>query len=274
LGSQGRREQTLASDQDNAILFDDEADPETRRSELLPLALEVNQALDRCGFALCRGNIMASNRLWCLSATEWRRRFAAWIDQPQAEALLNATIFFDFRAIGGNHPLVEELRSWLASYARGNDRFLTLMVLNALENQPPLGLLRDFVLTRSGEHPHTVDLKISGVQPFVEAARIYALSCGVQTTHTLERIEAAGQLRGLPKQETAAWCDAFRTVQRLRLGLNTRQLADGNATHNFLDPDTLNTLDRNVLKEALRQARSLQGRLARDFALGGTNVRT
>ena len=273
LGSQGRREQTLASDQDNAILFDDEADPETRRAELLPLALEVNHALDRCGFALCRGNIMASNPLWCLSLSEWRRRFAAWIDQPQAEALLNATIFFDFRAIGGNHPLVEELRSWLATYAQGNDRFLTLMVLNALENQPPLGLLRDFVLTRSGEHPHTVDLKISGVQPFVEAARVYALSCGVQTTHTVERIEEAADARGLPKQETAAWCDAFRTVQRLRLSLNTRQLADGIAMHNFLDPDSLNVLDRNVLKEALRQARSLQSRLARDFSLGGTNVR-
>jgi len=273
LGSQGRSEQTLATDQDNAIVFDDEGDPDERRRRLLPLALEVNQALDQCGFELCRGGIMASNPSWCLSLAEWKSRFTAWIDRPDPQALLNAAIFFDFRSIAGSHPLVGELRGWLASYARGNDRFLLLMVFNAQNNEPPLGVLRDFVLLRGGEHPHTLDLKTNGVQPFVEAARIYALSSGVQATHTVERIEAAGEARGIPAQEIGAWCDAFRTIQRLRLSLNTEQRAAGTALHNFLDPDALNVLDRNVLKEALRQARSLQNRLARDFSLGGTNVR-
>ncbi|SPE34166.1 CBS signal-transduction protein (fragment) [Burkholderiales bacterium] len=273
LGSQGRCEQTLATDQDNAIVFDDEGDPEQRRRILLPLALEVNRVLDRCGFGLCRGDIMASNPNWCLSLAEWKSRFAAWIDRPDQQALLNAAIFFDFRSIAGAHPVVGELRSWLAAYAQGNDRFLLLMVLNAQNNQPPLGVLRDFVLLRRGDHPHTLDLKTNGVQPFVEAARIYALSCGVEATQTAERIEAAGRARGIPEQETAAWRDAFHAIQRLRLSLNTSQLAQGGAGHNFLDPDTLNVLDRNVLKEALRQARSLQNRLARDFSLGGTNVR-
>jgi CBS domain-containing protein len=273
MGSQGRCEQTLATDQDNAILFDDGTDPQALRRELLPLAQEVNFALDRCGFSLCRGGIMASNPEWCLSYTEWRRRFSDWIDRPQAEGLLRATIFFDFRSIGGAHPLVGELRSWLARHAQGNDRFLSLMVLQAQDNPPPLGLLRDFDLPRAGAHPHALDLKINGVQPFVEAARAYALSCGVEATHTVERLESAGRVRAIPEPETAAWCEAFRAIQRLRLGLNTRQIAEGSALHNFLDPDTLNPLERNLLRESLRQARSLQGRLARDFSLGGTSVR-
>jgi CBS domain-containing protein len=273
LGSQGRAEQTMATDQDNAIVFDDQGDPEQRRRILLPLALEVNRALDRCGFELCRGDIMASNPALCLSQAEWKARFAAWIDRPDPQALLNATIFFDFRSVTGAHPLVSELRRWLAAHAQGNDRFLMLMVLNAQNNQPPLGVLRDFVLSRGGDHPHTLDLKTNGVQPFVEAARIYALSCGVEATQTVERLLAAGQARGIPEPETAAWRDAFHVIQRLRLGLNAEQLRTGGATHNFLDPDTLNVLDRNLLKEALRQARSLQSRLARDFSLGGTSVR-
>ena len=273
LGSQGRGEQTLASDQDNAILFDVNGDPQARREALLPLAREVNAALDRCGFSLCRGDIMAGNPQWCLSFAEWSRRFSAWIDRPEAEGLLHATIFFDFRPIGGNHALVSELRSWLAHYARGHDRFLTLMVMQAQANEPPLGMLRDFSLPRGGPHPHTLDLKINGVQPFVEAARVYALSCGVEATHTIERLELAGRARGIPEPETAAWCEAFRSLQRLRLGLNTRQLGEGLAPHNFLDPDALNPLERNLLRESLRQARSLQGRLARDFSLGGTSVR-
>jgi len=213
---------------------------------------------------------MASNPKWCLSLSEWKTRFGSWIDRPEPQALLNATIFFDFRSVGPSPTLVAQLRTWLAVYAQGNDRFLLLMVFNALRNQPPLGLLRDFVLSRGGEHPHTLDLKINGVQPFVEAARIYGLSQAVEATHTVERLAAAGRARGIPAQETATWRDAFHAIQRLRLRLNIEQLAQGATAHNHLDPDTLNDLDRKVLKEALRQARSLQTRLARDFSLAGT----
>jgi len=269
-GSQGRCEQTPATDQDNAILFDDEAEPEPRRRALLPMALQVNRALDRCGFALCRGNVMASNPKWCLSHSEWRERFGSWIDRPEPQALLNAAIFFDFRAVGARHELVDRLRGWLAAYAQGNERFLLLMVFNALRNQPPLGLLRDFVLSRGGDHPHTLDLKVNGVQPFVEAARIFALAVGVEATGTLPRLLEAGRARSIPQKEVAAWCEAFETIQQLRLRLNAGQLAQGAPIHNALDPHVLSDSDRRRLKEALRQARNLQNRLASDFSLSGS----
>jgi CBS domain-containing protein len=273
LGSQGRGEQTLATDQDNAIVFSDGADPQSGRQALLPLALELNQALDRCGFALCRGEIMASNPQWCLSLAEWQARFSSWIDRPEPQALLNAAIFFDFRPVSGDPTPALRLRDWLTAHARESDRFLLLMVFNALRNAPPLGLLRDFVLERGGEHPHTLDLKVSGVQAFVEVARILALRCAVPATHTIERLAGAGQALQIPVQEVDAWRDAFNTLQRLRLRLNAHQQADGVAVHNHLDPSTLNDLDRNVLKEALRQARGLQGRLASVFSLSGTTLR-
>ena len=271
LGSQGRAEQTLATDQDNGIVFADHHDPEAQRQALLPFARKVNEALDRSGFALCRGDIMAGNPAWCLSASEWRARFAEWIDRADPLALLNAVIFFDFRPIHGNHAPALDLRAWLTAYAPDRGRFLLQLARNALDNQPPLGLVREFILATGGEHPHTLDLKINGVQPFVEAARVYALASGATATNTLERLAAAGAARNIPALEVDAWCEAFRFIQALRLRLNAAQSARGEPTHNHLNPATLNELERRILREALRQARSLQSRLARDFAVASAS---
>ena len=269
LGSAGRGEQTLATDQDNAIVFADGADPEAHRRALLPLAERVNRALDRSGYPLCRGEVMASNPRWCLAQSEWRERFAAWIDQPEPEALLNAAIFFDFRAVHGAASLVPGLRDWLAGYARDRGRFLFLMVQNALGNQPPLGFVRDFALARGGDHPGTIDLKVNGVQLFVEAARIFSLADGVTATGTLERLAGVAGVRGIPAADASAWADAFGLIQGLRLRLNAAQHARGEPLHNHLDPGALADGERRDLKQALRQARSLQARLARDFSVAG-----
>lgn len=269
LGSAGRGEQTLATDQDNAIVFADGSEPEARRRELLPLAERVNAALDRSGYPLCRGEVMAGNPRWCLTRSEWRERFAAWIERPEPEALLNAAIFFDFREVHGERHLVVGLREWLAAYARERGRFLFLMVRNALGNQPPLGLIRDFAVARGGEYPGTIDLKVNGVQLFVEAARIYGLAGGVTATNTLERLAGVAAARRVPASELDAWVDAFRVIQRLRLALNGAQHARGEALHNHLDPATLDEEERRGLKHALRQARNLQARLARDFSVPG-----
>jgi len=270
LGSAGRAEQTLATDQDNAIVFADAAGPEACRRTLLPLAERVNRALDRSGYPLCRGEVMAGNPRWCLAQAEWRDRFAAWIDRPEPEALLNAAIFFDFRAVHGERGPVAGLRDWLAGYAPDRGRFLFPMVQNALANQPPLGLVRDFALARRGEHPGTIDLKVNGVQLFVEAARIYSLADGVTATSTLDRLAGTAGVRGIPAAELDAWASGFRVIQRLRLGLNAAQHARNEPLHNHLNPAALEDEERRSLKHALRQARNLQARLARDFSVAAT----
>jgi CBS domain-containing protein len=270
LGSAGRAEQTLATDQDNAIVFADTPDPGARRRMLLPLAERVNRALDRSGYPLCRGEVMAGNPRWCLARAEWRERFAAWIDRPEPEALLNAAIFFDFRAVHGERSIVSELREWLAGYAPDRGRFLLPMVGNALGNQPPLGIIRDFAVARGGEHPDTIDLKVNGVQLFVEPARIYSLADGVAATNTLERLAGIAGVRGIAAAELDAWVAAFRVLQQLRLRLNAAQHARNEPLHNHLNPAALDDEERRGLKHALRQARNLQARLARDFSVAGT----
>ena len=271
MGSQGRAEQTLATDQDNGIILADDADRAGFRSTVLELAARVNHALDACGYPLCRGNVMAGNPECCLTASEWRSRFARWIERGDPQALLNAAIFFDFRHVHGTREPAQNLREWLAEAALDNSRFLLQLAQNALENRPPLGFLRDFELSARGQHPHTLDLKVNGVQLFVEAARIYALATGVTGTGTIERLDIGGALRRIPAAQIGEWTDSFRFIQTRRLALNVAQARRGEALHNHLDPDSLSRPERHALKNAFRQARRLQAQLARDFgaAAGG-----
>ena len=268
LGSEGRLEQTLSTDQDNGIIFEASTEQEAAelRSGFLPFAQEVNRRLDACGFPLCKGNIMAGNPQWCLSLDEWRGKFSEWIYNAEPQALLNAAIFFDFRPLYGEEALSDRLRGWLLAHTAGGPLFLRHMAQNALQCQPPLGLIRDFVYNDTKEYPHTIDLKMYGSRPFVDAARISALARGVPHTSTAQRLRAVAEKMSLARDDTAAIIDGFYFIQLLRLR-RQQQLEGPAGSANRINPDHLNELDRHILKEAFKQGRKLQQRLALEFRL-------
>jgi len=270
LGSEGRFEQTLSTDQDNALIFTvpQGMTADQVRVQLLPIARRINETLALCGFPLCRGNVMASNPQWCLSLEEWRGVFLNWIMHGTPEALLHASIFFDFRSLYGAHTLAEELRPWLAGIASDNSLFLRQMAENALRNRPPLGLVRDFVLGKE----NTLDLKLNGITPFVDAARIFSLAAGVTPTSTIQRLRQSAAALNIPVTEVDGWINAFLFIQMLRLRHHyevsvQQKVADNPALNNLIDPALLNELDRRILKEAFRQARKVQTRLALNYRL-------
>ncbi len=265
LGSEGRREQTLASDQDNALIFQSDQPAETIRNLLLPIARRINDALAACGFPLCKGEIMAGNPKWCLSHEEWRATFANWIQRADGTALLHATIFFDFRPLCGAAGLCDDLRAWLNDSIKHNRLFLKRMTENALANRPPLGLVRDFVVSSDGAQANTLDLKINGVTPFVDAARIFALYAGINESGTTARLRSAARSWNMSSSEVEAWVAAFHFIQLLRLRRQHTAQTKGEAPTNRIDPEQLNDLDRRILKEAFRQARKLQAILGRYF---------
>jgi CBS domain-containing protein len=259
LGSEGRLEQTFHTDQDNGIIFitPKGATPDAIRLALLPVAQRINAALAQCGFPLCKGGIMASNPRWCLSLEEWKNVYSDWIARGDAPVLLNASIFFDFRPLYGNFSLSAQLRAWLHDKIKDNRQFLKLMVSNALRNQPPLGVLRDFVVRKNGDK-NTLDLKLNGIAPFVDAARIFALASGSGETNTVLRLRAAGAAWQMKAEEIEAWAHSFHYIQLLRLRSQYQQAKQGVDFSNLIDPDTLNALDRRILKESFRLARKLQ----------------
>lgn len=264
-GSEGRLEQTFASDQDNGLIFmpDNESDTEEIRAALLPFAQAVNRALDSCGFMLCPGNIMAGNPSWCLSASEWRKRFGSWMEQPEPEALLNAAIFFDFRPLYGQDELADDLHQWLLPQPAQYPRFLHLMAEQALTCAPSLGWLGNFSYDGGHRYPHTIDLKNRGTRPFVDAARIWALQHGVWTANTVERLRAVGPVMKRPAADTAASVEAFDLIQRIRI---QRHLAGGEYDEiNRVNPSELTVPQRMMLKEAFKQAKLVQLRLRQQF---------
>jgi len=269
LGSEGRHEQTLATDQDNAIVFPDPSDGDFAgvRERLLPMARCVNEKLAACGFPLCKGEVMAGNLRWCLSLSEWKHIFGAWLDAASPEALLNATIFFDFRGLCGAAELSSELRAWLAPRVQGRALFLRLLAENALRNGPPLGVLKEFATAEHGGRSATLDLKINGAALFIDGARVLALALGRAETNTPERLRVVAEARGKQTSEAEAWIEAFHFVQMLRLTHQQGRLTSGQAPDNYLEPERLNALDRRILKESLRQARKLQERLRVDYSL-------
>ena len=271
LGSEGRLEQTLATDQDNALIFavegGDAGAVTAARAALLAFANEVNLGLAACGFPLCQGDIMARNPRWCLTLEEWRAVFDGWIRNSSPQALLNAAIFFDFRPIAGDASLAGTLREAVLAQTKGNAAFGRMMMENASRVRPPLGLLDRFVADRDGKYPGTLDLKAVGARPFVDAARVLSLAHALPPTGTAARLRAAAEAGALPKEEAVASVEAFHYIQGLRLRHQHLERDVPPGAENRVDPDRLNAVDRRILKAAFRQAALLQERVRMDFGL-------
>lgn len=261
-GSEGREEQTFSTDQDNGIIYlcPEAVDKDQLNLRLLDFARDVNEDLDRCGFPLCKGNIMASNPEWCLTLEEWQERFSRWVRNPDPVALLNASIFFDFRCLYGKQHLVGQLHKFLFRQTQNNSIFQRMLAANALSVSPPLGMLRDFV-TEDHEGKACIDLKKAGARLFVDVARVWALSRGIAASNTIKRLERAARLMDKSGEEIDAIIDAFNFIQMLRLRHQHLENEHGRAGDNLIQPDKLNQLDRRILKESFRQARNLQQKL-------------
>ncbi len=268
-GSEGRREQTLHTDQDNGILFEasDAAQAAEIRGKLLPIAQQINQSLALCGFTLCKGNIMASNPELCLSRAEWARRFAAFIREATPENLLGSSIYFDLRVVWGSEQGCEQLRRGILDQVGDNRLFQRMMAENALRNRPPVGRFRDFVLARKNGEKATLDLKTQGLAPFVDGARLLALVHGIEANNTLERFRQLVDKEVIDPLDGAAYEEAYHFIQQTRMQQHQLQTRENFPYSNRVDPDSLNHLDRRILRESLRQAQRLQSSLALRYQL-------
>ena len=271
-GSEGRGEQTVATDQDNGLVFDSDDAPSDRPA-WLALAREVNAALDACGYPLCQGQVMASNPECCLSPAEWQQRFDHWIEHGAPQDLLDASIHFDLRPLAGQAALAGPLRERITQQAKRWPRFLKQMADNALLQRPALNW-RGALDTQDVNGRAMLDLKQRGTAVFVGAARLFALAHGVSALGTRARLEAVAPLMHVAPSEGQAWIAAFEFLQMLRLRLQIGDasqptspavLAAAQSEPNQIDLGTLNHMDLRMLKEACRVARGLQQRIELDY---------
>jgi CBS domain-containing protein len=249
LGSEARREQTLATDQDNGLAYDG-GGPEVE-SYFAALAERMNAWLARCGYAECRAGVMARNPGWRLSRAGWIELFETWLRSPTRHHVHIAMIGLDLRAVAGPLPVERDLDALLETAPR-HQAFLARLTRAAVELRPPTGFLRELVVDRSGEHVGTLDIKAGGVGPIVNLARLHALSAGSTAKPTVDRLRAAAAHGHLSRETAAELEEAFATVSRVRLEHQAAQFERGETPDNHVDPRELAPLERRELKEAFR----------------------
>ena len=273
-GSEGRREQTLKTDQDNGLVYrDPPAGAEAASAAYFErLATAMGETLTRLGFPPCPGGFMASNSRWCQPAGVWRRYFSSWMETPQPDPVLRASLFFDLRPIGGEEEVGRTLWEWVCETAPTQTLFLRHMARAALDRHVPLGLFGGFVVERSGIHKDRLDLKARGVFPIAQAMRVYALSLGARSTNTIDRLGVAGERGIFTPAEVGELSEAYQVIARLRLTHQLACLDAGVPPDNFIKPRTLGKTDRLLLKEAFKSVAWLQRGIEERFqtaAVGG-----
>ena len=259
-GSQGRREQSGISDQDNCLILDDAAGPEDD-AYFAGFADIVTKGLARCGYYLCPGEMMASTPRWRQPLRTWKSYFAGWIRQPDPEAQMLASVMFDLRPIGGEPALFENLQAETLAMASANSIFVAHMVSNSLKHTPPLSLFRGLATARSGEHKHTLDLKLQGVVPVVDLARVYALQGRLKPVNTRARLEAAAEAGIISRSGAHDLLDAYDMIASIRLHHQAGRVRAGDRPDNFMAPAVLSDLERSHLRDAFVVVKTMQAAL-------------
>jgi CBS domain-containing protein len=267
-GSQARNEQTAKSDQDNCLVLDDTFNEAVHGDYFKAFSKFVCDGLAECGYIHCPGEMMAMTDTWRQPRRVWAEYFRKWVDQPKPKSLMLTCVFFDLRAIHGKTELLNGLRQQVVQQTKGKSLFLAHMVSNALKHRPPLGMFGQITLSRGGDHPHTIDLKHTGIVPIVDLARVYALAAGVTVANTHDRLEVSAQAGEVTEQSARDLRDALEFLGKLRIAHQARQMAQGQPPDNFLALEELSNFERSHLKDAFSVVQTLQGVLGQRYAGG------
>lgn len=277
LGSEGRQEQTLSTDQDNALVFAD--GDHSREAEVqtyfLALAEQVVSGLERCGFPRCTGDMMASNPKWCQPLRVWKEYYRKWITTRDlsAQDILISSIFFDFRTIYGPEDFLKELARSIKEAVGETRTFLPNMALRSLETRPPLGFFNRLIVEKSGEYKNKLNLKLHGFIPLVDAVRILALEQGLTKTNTLERIQGLTAKGVFPGDDGRDLYESFNLLMLLRFRHHLDQMNLGKKLDNYVNPSALTQIQRSMLKSAFKAIDRLQNQIEIRFGLTAVRQR-
>ncbi|AUH34146.1 DUF294 nucleotidyltransferase-like domain-containing protein [Paracoccus tegillarcae] len=266
-GSQGRQDQTGVSDQDNCLILEDGTDPDD--PWFTEFARIVSDGLNECGYVYCPGDMMATNPRWRQPVSVWRSYFRGWIERPDPEAQMLASVMFDLRAIGGDASLLAGLQSKTLQLASKNSIFVAHMISNSLKHRPPLGMIGGFATIRSGEHRHHIDMKHNGVVPVTDLARVYALQGRIRAVNTRTRLleaEDVGVLSGSGARDLVA---AYDLIQTLRLENQAHLVRAGRKPDNYVSPADLSDLERSHLRDAFVVVRGMQSAIGQGKGILG-----
>jgi len=254
MGSEGRREQTFKTDQDNALIY---ADPEDGHAGMAQeyftrFSQYVREALASCGYAPCTADYMASNPRWRRPLSSWKSCFLEWIAEPDVHSTEDALLFFDMRPVGGDFSLFEALAAFSRGALQDSSFFKSIFAYITIDRKPPLGFFHRFVVERTGEHKQELDIKTFGTGPIVNIARLLALEAKIEATNTVDRLSAVQTLTYFDDVLRRDLLESFELLTLLRLEHQLQQLRAVQPVSNYVNPGSLTQLQRSLLKEAFR----------------------
>ncbi|NLV96645.1 MAG: cyclic nucleotide-binding/CBS domain-containing protein [Desulfovibrionales bacterium] len=270
MGSEGRREQTFATDQDNALVMENcQVDFLERAAETYFSAFteRLIEHLIKCGFPRCPGEIMASNPQWRGTLETWKTRVTTWVSTPEPERVLASSVFFDFRGMVGHKELARNLRQHVTQICTGQDLFLRYLAADCLKSRPPLTFFKGFIVEKDGQHKNTLDIKTRGMLPFMDFARVMALYYGIRETNTLGRLDQLHQEGHISRDLYHEAREAFEFLLHVRLVHQLEQMEQGVSPDNRIDPGLLSALEKRTLREAFGVTTALHGVLREVFRL-------
>jgi CBS domain-containing protein len=257
LGSQGRKEQLLPTDQDNALVFEDV--PENQylhtKAYFLELSKKITSKLFFVGYEYCPAQMMASNPAWCLSLTEWKIQFNTWIIKPTEDAVMMCTIFFDYALIYGDQGLINKMSKSIFKSIKNYEIFLNFLGRNALRNPSPLGFFRQFLVEQDGEHKNQFDLKSRALMPLIDAARLITLSHNIKDkNNTIERFKKLAIIEPQNKDLYFSCIDSFKILLRFRVIQGIKH----NDSGRFVDLNNLSKAEKLKLKGCFKPIKDIQ----------------
>ncbi|MEW6708364.1 MAG: DUF294 nucleotidyltransferase-like domain-containing protein [Candidatus Riflebacteria bacterium] len=266
LGSAARQEQTLCTDQDNALIYEDinGQNQEMVKDFFHRLGREVCKTLAECGYKECDGNFMASNPEWCLSYSAWLNTYEKWLVTSEAQDLLHAKIFFDTRAVAGDKQLLSDLMITVRKNLKSHPGFFFLLARNVLLFQPPISFLGNFIADPDVKDREVINIK--GIMALItDFARIYALRHDFVETNTSARLVEMHQKELLSNESFSEIEQMFEFLMTARLEHQAMASSAGRGVDNYIEPALLTHFERSSLKEILTQIKNYQVRLSYDF---------
>lgn len=266
VGSQGRKEQLLKTDQDNALIFED---VDAKRYDsvkryFMELAELVTESLNKVGYEFSPHNIIARNSQWCKSATDWINQYNTWINTPGEKGIEVSTLFFDFDFIYGYPAIEDAITENIQSRIEKNKKFFAFLASDTLKNLPPLGFFRQFLVEPDGEHKDTFDIKARALEPLVDAARVLILSHGItDITNTYQRFKKLAELEPKHTDLYDECAEAFNILQHFR----TEEGLKNDSNGRYLNLAGLSKTDKVKLKNTFEPIASVQDVIKNRFPL-------
>jgi len=252
LGSMARDEQSIVTDQDNAMILDNRFNPAEHDEYFYQLAEFVSNGLAACGYTYCTGDIMATNKKWRQPLKVWEDYFSSWIEKPSPEALLHSSIFFDLDGVWGKEEWADKLNDLILRKTKRNPRFLACMARNALNRTPPLGFFKDFVMEKDGKQNNSINMKRRGTAPVADLIRVHALAVGSKSQNSFERLQDIIAAQILPKGRGQDLRDALELIARVRIRHQSLAIEEGREPNNNVAPEDLSDFERKNLKDAFQ----------------------